>query len=253
MAAFVKKLVTGYVPICGHPRTSKEYGELGENLFSKLDCAGGDFTIHPFYERVEDTWLWKMLNDPKNPMGEVSHSVADNPAKNSLAYHCVQHQKFGWLLKAHMTGKPADTYVWMDYGIGHVPGVTPAVVNEFMASVKPDDFAIPGCWDDRGLVINDYFPCWRFCGGLMVVPASWVGALYLTMKKVVRKHVEKTRNVTWEVNSVASAEQYFRPHLRWYYADHDQTMFTNYGATNVCVPGKADAYAPVQPREEASD
>lgn len=229
MAPFVKRLVTGYVPIGGHPRSAKEYGELGE-MFTKVDCERGGCMIHPFYERVEDTWLHKLLNDPAHPVGNVSHSAGDNPQKNSLAYHCVQHQKFGWLLKAMMTGPLADTYVWMDYGIAHVPGVTPDVVTDFMEAVRPNDFAIPGCWTDKGLLINDYFPCWRFCGGLMVVPQKMVKPLYLTMKKVVAAHIKKTHNVTWEVNSLAQAEQHFRADLRWYYADHNQTMFTNYGA-----------------------
>lgn len=214
------KLVTGYVPIQGHPRTAKEYGELGENMFGALQ---GNFTVHPYYETVAETWLAKLIHK----LGiDVTHSVADNPTKNTLAYHCVQHQKFGWLLKAALADPSIKTFVWMDYGIGHVPGVTPDVVNDFMVGVKEDDFAIPGCWPRDGLVINDYFPCWRFCGGLMVVPLKWVYPLYKAIKVHVERHIRKTGNVTWEVNTLAAIEPTLP--IRWYEADHNEKMFTRY-------------------------
>jgi hypothetical protein len=228
-----KMLVTGYIPIQGHPRTAKEYGDLGENLFSGL---AGDFTIHPFYETVGETWLAKLIQSLPQPIAEgLSHSTADNAAKNSLAYHCVQHQKFAWLLKAAISHPSNDVFVWMDYGIGHVPGVTPDVVNDFMAGVKQNDFAIPGCWDRAGLLINDYFPCWRFCGGLMVVPRDKVHKLYKTIKREVAVHIHKTNNITWEVNSLAHAEPNLPP-IRWYKADHNETLFTNYAEGAPCEP-----------------
>lgn len=221
------ELVTGYVPIQGHPRTAKEYGELGEDLFGKLR---GDFVIHPFYEKVPETWLCKLIQK----LGiDVTHSAGDNPAKNTLAYHCVNHQKFGWLLKAAMNNPVPKTFVWMDYGIGHVPGVTVDVVNDFMASVRDDDLAIPGCWDIPYMT-NDYFPCWRFCGGLMIVPRQKIHKLYKAVKAEVTRHIKKTGNVTWEVNSLAATELQGPP-IRWYYADHNQTMFSNYAKDLPCL------------------
>lgn len=223
-----KMLVTGYIPIQHHPRSPKEYGELGENMFKGL---AGDFTIFPFYETLHETWLWKHLSGLRRT---ISHSTADNPDKNSLAYHCVQHQKFAWLLKAALKAPHVDTFVWMDYGVGHVPGVTPDVVNAFMEAVQPNDLAIPGCWERSGVLINDFVPCWRFCGGLMVVPRGKVYKLYKTMKAEVARHIQETGNVTWEVNSLAHAEPNLPP-IRWYKADHNQTLFTNYGK-DLCVP-----------------
>lgn len=219
-------LVTGYVPIPGHPRSAKEYGDLGENMFGKLQ---GDFYVHPFYETVPETWLSKLVNNPKlYKVANVTHSVGDNPAKNTLAYHCVNHQKFAWLLKAAILNPQADTLVWMDYGIGHVPGVTPDVVNEFMAKVQKDDFAVPGCVPKEGLLIADAWPCWRFCGGVIVVPAAATLPLFQLIKLEMRRHIKKTYNVSWEVNTLARCEKHL-PRLRWYYADHNETMFTNYG------------------------
>lgn len=222
----MKILVTGYCPIQGHPRSAKEYGELGENLFGGLE---GNFTVHPFYETVQETWLAKHIQSLPQPIAEsLSHSAGDNPEKNTLAYHCVQHQKFAWLLKALVLHPQADIFVWMDYGIGHVSGVTPEVVNNFMDVVRADDLAIPGCWEREGLLISDFFPCWRFCGGLMVVPRDKVYKLYRGIKRRVVQHLVDTSNVTWEVNSLAKAEPNLPP-IRWYKADHNETMFTNYG------------------------
>ena len=47
------KVVTGFVPIVGHPRTAAEYGALGEKLGELTD----EFSVHPFYQKIEDCWL----------------------------------------------------------------------------------------------------------------------------------------------------------------------------------------------------
>lgn len=215
-------VVTGYVPIAGHPRSAAEYGELGENLFGKITAA----SVHPFYESVPATWVFKILQD--TPFS-VQPSVADNPAKNTIAYHCVQHQKFGWLLKAALIHPLVQTLVWMDYGIGHVSGVTPEVVNEFLDNVAHDDLAIPGCWEREYAQENANYlwPNWRFCGGLMVVPAMRAAGLYKAIKMEVARHINATKNLTWEVNTLAQVEKVLP--IRWYKADHDASMFNAYG------------------------
>lgn len=214
-------IVTGYIPIVGHPRSAKEYGKLGEKIFGPLSC-----NVFPFYEKVENTWLYKMVQKRMLP---VRYSEGDNPAKNSLAYHYANHQKFAWMLKASMIDKFSETFVWIDYGIGHVPGVTAAVIDELMVKVQPNDFAIPGCWPADGLMVSDLFPCWRFCGGVMVVPRDVLLPLFLAVKHEMRRWLDQTNNVSWEVNTLARIEQTFQPKPRWYLADHNETLFTNYG------------------------
>lgn len=220
-------LVTGYVPIQGHPRSAAEYGELGE-LFTKLDYDKAGCLPMPFYETVQETWLWKEI---KKIPAAVTHSEGDYPQKNTLAYHCVQHQKFAWLLKAALLMPRAKTVVWVDYGIGHVPGVTADVIQQFMESIKPDDLAIPGCVEREGLLVSDLFPCWRFCGGAIVMPVDRVYKFYKGIKETARRHIRRTHNVTWEVNTLAEAEPRLPP-IRWYKADHNETMFTNYGVSD---------------------
>lgn len=222
----VAQVVTGYVPIPKHPRSAEEYGALGEKIFAPLASAG--VNIKRYMETYQETWMWKYVSRSKVP---PTHSVHDNPAKNTLPYHCVQHQKFGWLLKAAIANPTADPFVWIDYGIGHVPGVDAHVIWDFLQQVKPGDLALPGCWDmaPENVVVNDYFPCWRFCGGVMVVSRDRVHKLYKAIKGTALDHINRTGNVTWEVNTMAEAEKEGRlPKFRWYQADHNETMFTGY-------------------------
>lgn len=211
------KVVTGYIPIAGHPRSAAEYGALGEKL-RELKAP-----VQPFYGAITSTWMYDMIK--ALPFGPT-WSVADNPEKNTLAYHCANHQKFQWLFDATKLDNDADTFVWVDYGICHVPGVTPGVINACLEKVQKADFAIPGCWP-RG-DIRDDIPCWRFCGGLLVVPRTFVQPLKNLMQAIALLHVNVTKNVTWEVNTLARLEQTDKLPLRWYAADHNETMFTNY-------------------------
>jgi hypothetical protein len=211
------KVVTGYVPLADHPRSAQEYGALGERL-RELKAP-----VQPFYQAVTSCWLYKMIEAlPFTPQW----AVADNPKKNTLAYHCVNHEKFRWLYEASRMDQEPDVFVWLDYGIMHVPGVTPSVINEFLERVRKDDLAIPGCWPVGQ--IDDSHPCWRFCGGLMVVPRASIQPLKNLIQAMVMLHVNVTKHVTWEVNSLARAEQTGKVPIRWYQADHNETMFTNY-------------------------
>lgn len=220
------QVVTGYVPIPNHPRSAAEYGKLGEQIFIPLVTAG--VNVKRYMAPLQDCWLHKYLSRYKhNP---PLPSVGDNPAKNTLAYHIVQHQKFGWLLKAAIDDPRPDHYVWLDYGIGHVPGVDPIVIGDFLDKViatTDDNVHIPGCWPQPE-TIDMRHPCWRFCGGVMIVPRRRVHRLYKTIKTAALRHIDLTKNVEWEVNTLARAEQMNQLPIRWYQADHNETMFTGY-------------------------
>lgn len=210
------KVVTGYIPIAGHPRSAAEYGKLGEGLKDLKH------PVHPMYGNVTSTWLYQMINDMSF---QPVWSVGDNPAKNTLAYHCVQHEKFNWLYQASVIDQQSDVFVWLDYGILHVPGVTAAVINDALDRVRRRPFiSIPGCWPAGD--INDDFPCWRFCGGFLVVPRDYVQPLKNLLQIVVMLHANVTKKITWEVNSLARAEQTGKVPIHWYAADHNETMFT---------------------------
>lgn len=213
------KIVTGYVPIPGHPRSAAEYGELGEKMYRNVQAP-----VKAFYTQLDRCWLYREMY---NRNWNIDHYEGDNPEKNTLEYHIVQHQKAEWLLAALLQDQTPDTFIWMDYGIAHQPGVTPEVVNEFLPKVAKDDFAIPGAWD-RPEVVEMQYPCWRFLGSLWIVPKQYVAPLSMAFKKTAKKIMNDTRRISWEVNTLARIEKLNKLPIRWYAGDHNETQFTHY-------------------------
>jgi hypothetical protein len=216
----VISVVTGFVPISDHPRSADEYYMLGQRL---LDL---DVPIMFSLNKIEDCWLYKYLDHSKLI---ITHSVADNPAKNTVAYHIVQAQKTEWLAKAAMSNPGAKVLVWIDFGIFSQPTVTGNLIRDFLARARfEQEIAIPGCWE-KDRPYDDRFPHWRFCGGVMVVPRHWVVPFDDAMKRECIGWIRETGNLSWEVNTLTRVER-TRPDLpiRHYRADHDYTMFRNY-------------------------
>jgi hypothetical protein len=217
-------VVTGFVPIPDHPRREEEYRWLGEKLMS----ARISNSVCMFAEtRVKDCWLYKYL-EWRNQ--EFTHSVSDNPQKNSPAYHIVQAQKTEFLLDAATSNLAADVFVWFDFGIYHLKGLNDQIIADFLERAQYEQaIAIPGCWD-KGYTYNELHPCWRFCGGVWVVPRRHIIALDVAMKSQYIRHIERTNNLVWEVSILAELEKE-RPDLPiWWYGpcDHDSSMFTKY-------------------------
>jgi len=210
-------VVTGYTPISNHPRGKEDYRRLGEG-WQEISSA----PVRMFSCSVEECWL-----DAHVRGREVAHAVGDNPKKNSLAYHVVIHQKTAWLVQALEADPEADVFVWIDYGIFHVRGVTPAVIDAFLGRVRSrSDIAIPGAWERSNEGISS--PDWHFLGGLIVVPADLVRSFHAEVQEAALSLLEKKNFVTWEVNSWSAAERHGAVPICWYKADHDQTMFTDF-------------------------
>ena len=210
-------VVTGYVRIPGHPRGADEYDRLGAQL-RELRVA----PVRMFQSELEDCWLYEHVRDRR-----VEHAVADNPKKNSLAYHVVQHQKTAWLISALETNPLADVLVWLDYGICHVPGVTAALIDAFLRRVAARRaISIPGCNVVASALID--LPDWRFCGGALIVPRNLVVAFHDAVREVTLERLANAGHVTWEVNDWAEVERRKRVPIRWYKADHNATLFTHY-------------------------
>lgn len=217
------RVVTAYVPIIGHPRIGAEYAKLGEQLSGAL----GDFKPAAFYNTVHDLWMTPFIARLVAGGHTVNHSQGDNPTKNSMEYHVVQHNKFEWLEKASQLDTEADVFVWLDYGCMRLPGFDSNTLTEFLKRVRKNDLAIPGCWAKKE--VADYYPCWRFCGTLFVVPRQDIFPLNRAFKAVTRTRVRAMRNVSWEVNDLAVMElAHVGPEIRWYPADHNASMLTGY-------------------------
>ena len=213
------KLVTAYIPIANHPRGPEEYGALGEKL------SGVPVPKKAFYMRVEDTWMSKALRHMAKRGLLPRSSVSDNPAKNTLAYHCVNHQKSSFLVQAADEDPEADVLVWVDYGIFRLPGINNQVIYEFAERLDDKAIYVPGCWD-KPEVVESVDPCWRFCGSVIAVPRKLVDWFDFQCRTQARRHIEKTRNVEWEVNTWARVENGHPQQFHWYKADHNETLFT---------------------------
>lgn len=210
------KLVTAYVPIPNHPRTPKEYGDLGEHL------GGVPVRKKCFYNRLEEMWLTKYIN--KLPFVPRA-SEGDNALKNTMAYHAVQHQKSTWLVQAADEDPEADVLVWVDYGIFRLPGVTNQIIYEFMEKLDDKVIYVPGCWP-KPSVVESAYPCWRFCGSVVAVPRKMVDQFDFACRVAARQHISATKNVEWEVNTWARVEAKAKLPIHWYKADHNGSLFT---------------------------
>jgi hypothetical protein len=101
---------------------------------------------------------------------------------------------------------------------------------DFLNLVRENDFAIPGCWkiEGKGQPWPDEHPCWRFAGGLMVVPKQVALPLFAAVRDNVKGTLTLTKRLSWEVNTLARMERARTIKPRWYQADHNETMFTGY-------------------------
>lgn len=212
-------LVTGYVPLPG--RTSPlrgtpqlTYRELGARLLA-LDAS------KTFFERdPRDLWLVDFLRGVVKP---VEPSAADNPKKNTLLYHAVQHQKNAWLVEAAKTTR-AEVLVWVDFGIFSLPSVDENAILRFLENAPTDRMVLPGC-EERSPISVDR-PCWRFAGGVFSCPRALVSKFDDAVRRTAEETIRTTGVVEWEVNTWARAEAADRlPPYEWRRADHDASLF----------------------------
>jgi len=218
-------VVTGFVPIPDHPRTASKYLELGRNLAEIKNAP-----VQIFQQSLDTTWLHKRIANHPFP---ITHAVADNPAKNTIAYHCVQHQKSTWMVEGATLCPNADVIVWIDYGIFHLPDVTVPMIDDMLTRARTEtQIAIPGCWPSSSLEHIDLsYPCWRFCGGTLICHRDHLARFDQMIRKDVENRIHRTRHVSWEVNTWARIEALRALPIRWYAADHNHTMFTRYEST----------------------
>ena len=198
--------VTGYIPLpCTH-RSPEVYAILGGRLLDACPRAVC------FRRTLADTWMARRLGGVE-PGG-----------KDSVAYHCVQHEKFQWLEDA-AAAVNADTLAWLDYSIMHLPDTTNNTVARFLERVEqspPDRIVSPSAgagYEGRST------PDWLFLGGVLVMPRSLTGWL-LEQCKAHATHE------SWEVNTLGVVARHHPEKFLFYTADHNASMLENYA----CLP-----------------
>src|SRR6266550_1963326 len=221
------QLVTGYVHIADHPRPHEEYEKLLDKLIEIVPMIENPiyFCQHP----IDQCWLFKYLQWSGL---EPTHSVADNPKKNTPAYHIVQHQKLAWLCAAAGAKPEKDVFVWVDAGIHSVPGITNEIMATTINAAKDENtIVIPGCWRrDPARLVPDSQVNWRYCGGFFVVPRKYLIDFDTAFRAETIRHLRDTNNLSWEVNTFQRLETHsaIRLPIWWYQADHNASLFTNY-------------------------
>jgi hypothetical protein len=217
--------VTGFVPLLDQPRSHTEYEKLAYRLG---DAAGEHPMVAYFEDRVSDLWLTKFIESLPSMEPPLSWSKADNPKKNNLEWHCVQHQKIAWLERAANEDSEADVFTWIDCGIFSQPGITVEVIRNFLHSIRKHDLALPGCWPPNLDPIDEY-PNWRFLGSLIIVPREEMRRLCECFYAMTRLYIRLQKKVSFEINSLARIEPLLKKgNLRWYLANHDASQFVNY-------------------------
>lgn len=204
-------MVTGYVRLDSPHRSHQHYLELGQRL------VGIGLPTVVYHQPLEECWLARhheCLGVPVEPAG-----------KDSLGYHCVQHEKTAWLSRTARQHKPA-TLIWLDYGLLHLRGVTEELIREFYEYVDsnpPTKVTLPGIWPADAPILDDH-PCWICAGGVLVMP-SWAAEWWHRECAALATH-----RTTWEVNTWAKVCRKYPEQVRLYEADHDQTILTGIAA-----------------------
>jgi hypothetical protein len=216
------KLVTGFVPLVARPgeKPRHDYAKLGARL-TAIPVPMRSFVNFP----VEDCWLWKFLQT-KPDVGCIA-SWGYMPY-DPLEYRAAQHQKVEWMLQAASEDPEPDVFVWMDYGIMDIVGINEITVMDFLKRVSTwddDCISIPGFYKQR--TVDDSTYNWRFGGAVLVCPRKHLAALDAAIKDEAIRTIEKTNNVTWEINTWARVELEGKLPIRWYYAQHDIGMLRN--------------------------
>jgi len=115
-------------------------------------------------------------------------------------------------------------FAWIDFSIFHVvrhPEETTASLKMFTQLRLKDGIHIPGCWTSQEVPFDRVN--WRFCGGFFIGNRSSIEKLHTLYRTHFRDLVE-SRGLSWEVNVWAYFEQHCGLPVKWYQADHNDSI-----------------------------
>lgn len=229
-------IVTGYIPLPGHPK-SERYLELGQRLLNlglPTDAYVGTsvadkLTTGPMTRLLpaaqQDCWAWKLVEKYK-----PSLPPTNNPTKDTAAFHEVQLQKSRWL--ASSACGSATLYIWVDFGILHIPGLTEDHILKFYDKVcqaDPVKIGMPSIWAlTTSAVIPYERPNWFCAGGLLIMPDHLSGWFDAMVTNRTEKYIASSGKLTWEVNVWASILRDHPDMFHTWQCDHNETMFSGF-------------------------
>lgn len=222
------KMVSAYVDLRRDPDKHEQYMKAGKMLLT-LPVEKYVAEMYP----LEHTWMWQFIHaiDLNVPL-PLKAADNGNRTKDSIDYMCVQHEKIEWMRDAARNDPSADVFVWVDYGILNLKGVREEHILDFIKTAETENFiSIPGCWNKGDIADNRI--CWRFCGGALAIHRRYLDMFGQAVRNAARTYMLKEHIVEWEVNTWARVERDNHLPIKWYLANHDQTMFTNYTASKL--------------------
>ncbi|NDC64008.1 MAG: hypothetical protein EBZ59_08525 [Planctomycetia bacterium] len=223
------RIVTGYVRLDAH-RSHADYVALGGRLLSLpfpmtvFTDQADEFPQHVNHEFLPAGKLWL---EEYAAGRDVTIPATDNPTKDTLQYHCVQHQKTAWLARA-AEAHPDDVLVWLDLGILHVPGITLAGISRAVGlaeGLRRDRIRMASIW---GAPPRDGIDStrinWWCAGGLVVCPAPLAAWWHDCVSLTARDLAVRCGRVTFEVNTWAAVWAAFPDCFDHYPCDHNATL-----------------------------
>lgn len=218
MSAARACLVTGYIRLDLPNRSHDEYQRLGADLLT----TPADVHRCVYGGVASACWHWRLSEGATLPLG--------NAEKDTRAFHAVMHEKTAWVADA-AERIAAEVFVWMDYGILHVPGITPALVTAFLEraawKAPRDRVGMASIWGGPPLITPvPHQVAWYCAGGVFTVPRH----LALPWHQEVAAAAVRMRNrgwATWEVNDWSDAWRQRPDLVKAWRCDHDAALLEN--------------------------
>ena len=229
--------VTAYVRLDSQHRSHDEYVghvnrllALGLPTVCYLDPSAVGVMPGPSVTTVPWTLSQCWLRDRLDGVGIPP---SRNFAKDTAAFHTVQHAKPQWIADA-VTHTDAELLVWVDAGIFHLADLKRWHIDAFfkrVARAPRDRVSLASIWPvealSSGVCGIDYqHPQWWIAGGVFVVPRQLAQWWYDEFRREVCDTIAKTGAISWEVNHMAAlCRDYQERTALWLCEDHDHTLF----------------------------
>ena len=177
------------------------------------------------YLQLNECELYQIAMNYNGPLPD-----SRNIQKDTKEFLALMNTKIEFLKRAKETNS-CSNYFWIDMGILKIVKDRESVLKQLQhihlqSIMNPyQTISIPGCWD-FGIAMNPNQIHWRFCGGFMLIPNDKITVFYEHVKNVLRDCcTNPIYKLTWETNVWAVVEMFSGENIKWFKADHDDSIF----------------------------
>jgi hypothetical protein len=215
---FIELAETG-IPICIY--ISKDFQGVIENLgFSNVKIMKTmdicDLWIYKETKKVEYS-----LPSIRNHQKDIDEYMFTIQSKTEFMKDTIEHNPWN-----------TDYFAWIDFNITHIfnkPSSLELLKILSRQNICEDVILFPGCWSDKytnNLSINEHIH-WRFCGGFFAGSRKTILDFHNKYIEYYPQFMRTHQKLVWEVNFWAWLETNTDLPIHWYYADHNDQMFSN--------------------------